>query len=381
MAHVSKAIAVLAMAGAGVAFAQQGASGVRSWQVLGRAMQNERKITCKCLILCRDSMSSEMMNVWTEQSADGHLKLTVLGPLSRQGITSIDNGHEWITYRPDENRVMVEASPREEETERTTRNRLSLAERNYTLNVENDSTIIAGRKCYSLKAIAKHPEMPARIYGIDKEKGYLLRMEVVTRGESKATLDTKEIEFPRSIPDEDFELEPHDHARMVTYDAPLTISVSRETKQVVGFRPAVPQSLPYGFVVEAPQIVEGKNGKFIAVRITDGLVNATVYEWPDHKKGQKMREASSSEDRSVNGIKLQLKSEMPKTVEGGLLDCFVREALKKVESCLIRNRNAEPLDLDRVLNFEEETNRETGAEGKASDCYSNVYAIVLIDVE
>ncbi len=380
MAHASKFIVGALVAAASYAQAQSSSFLTRPWELLGGAMQNQRKVTCKCLILCRDPMNSDsLMDVWSEQY-DGKLKLTVLSPLSSQGITSIDNGHEWLTYRPDENRLMIESSPREEETERNEASRIRLAERNYTLSFAPQCTVVAGKKCYELHAVAKHSEMPERVYDVDKSKDFLLRMEIVGRDDRKVMLDTKEIEYPRSISDEDFELAPHGEAKVVTYAAPVTLAINKDTKQVLGFRPAVPQSLPFGFVVEAPQVVDGKSGKFMAVRITDGLVNATVYEWPDTKKGAKARNVSE-DDRSANGVKLRVKGELPREVQGGLLDCFIREALKRVESCLIRSRTSETLNLNEALNCPEETNREDEAHTGTADVYSNLYAIVMIDVE
>lgn len=381
MAHIKKALVVLALLSAGAAFAQTGAQAIKCWQLLGKAMENQRKVTCKGLILCPDPMNPDsLLSVWSEQVGGGQLKMTVLNPLSSQGITSLDNGHDWITYTPDQNRLMIEASPREEETERTERNRIRLAETNYILSLVPDVEV-AGRRCHELKAVAKHPEMPVRLYAIDKQKDYLLRMLSVSPGDRRILLDTKSIDFPHSIPDEDFELEPHSDAHMVTYAAPVTITINKETKQVVGFRPAVPSSLPFGFVVEAPQVVESRNGKFLAVRITDGLANATVYEWSDHKNQPRARVASQSDYKSANGIRIRVKSDLPRQVEGGLLDCFIKEALKRVESCLIPKRDVETLDLKPALNCPEETNREDAAHRSSAEDLSEIYAIVLIDVE
>jgi outer membrane lipoprotein-sorting protein len=321
--------------------------------------------------------SNSLMDVWSEQD-DGRLKLTVLSPLSSQGITSIDNGHEWITYLPDENRVMVESSPRQEETDRTELNRIHLAERNYELNVSDDDIEIAGRSCVQLRAKSKHGQMPERLYGIDKDKGYLLKMEVLAGRESKVMLDTKEIEFPKSIPDDDFELEPHRTARTVPYGAPLTVSIDKG-KQIMGFQPYVPGALPYGFVVEAPQVVEGKKGKFMAVRITDGLANATVYEWPESRDTKKHKQ--SIKVRTAKGLRFQMQGELPAAVQDGLLECFVREALKKVESSLLQMGTEETLRLNRALNSPEEANRETSGKDRSSASRSQFYAIVLIDVE
>ncbi len=385
MAHVKKALLVLALASAGAAFAQTGGQAIKCWQLLGRAMDNQRKVTCKGLILCPDPMNPEsLLSVWSEQVGGGQLKMTVLNPLSSQGITSLDNGHDWITYTPDQNRLMIEASPREEETERTEKARIRLAETNYALSLVPDIEV-AGRKCRELKAVAKHPDMPVRLYAIDKQKDYLLRMLTVSPGDRRILLDTKSIDFPHSIPDDDFELEPHSDAHMVTYAAPVTITINKETKQVMGFRPAVPSSLPFGFVVEAPQVVQSRNGKFLAVRITDGLANATVYEWSDQKDQKKnqprARVVSESEYKSANGVRMRVKSDLPPQVERGLLDCFIQEALKRVESCLVPQQDSETLDLDKTLNCPEETNREDAAQRSSAGDLSEIYAIVLIDVE
>jgi hypothetical protein len=323
------------------------------WSIFARTMENHRKVPCKCLIWRRDMFhaDSPLMEMWTEQSSRGELKLTVLSPLTEQGVTSIDDGHQWITYRPDDNKLIIEASPRKDE--RKTKDRINLTQKNYDLIVEPTEPLIAGRRAYSFLAMAKHLEMPARRFCIDKKKDFLLRIEVIDDHGCRLMLDTKNIDFPSDVAHDDFALVPHESPEVETYPAPVTVSLTKEIRHSLGFKPCMPEDLPFGFVVDQPQLVEGKNDKYLAIRLTDGLVSATVYEW-NGRKHNAGPEGISRTDKSANGLKLRFMGEVPDRVSTGLLDRFVKEALKKVESCLIKLSPMETLDPCHALNSSEE---------------------------
>ncbi|HEY3781328.1 MAG TPA: hypothetical protein VGL56_09620 [Fimbriimonadaceae bacterium] len=351
----------------------------QAWSIFARAMENHRKIPCKCLIWRRDMVQADspLIEMWTEQSAEGELKLTVLSPLSEQGVTSVDDGNQWITYRPDDNRIMVETSPRRDS--KKTGNRINLAQKNYELIVEPSEPLIAGRRAYSFLAMAKHSEMPARRFCIDKKKDFLLRVEVMDNTGCKVMLDTKTIDFPIEVPREDFALAPHESTEVETYPAPITVSLNKEIQRELGFKPCVPEDLPFGFVVDQPQLVEGNGDKYLAIRLTDGLVSATVYEW-NGKKHHSGPQGPSKSEKSANGVKLRFMGEVPDQVSSGLMDKFVKEALKKVESCLVKVSPLETLDPRQALNSSEEANKE-GCLEKTFGLSIDEPALILIEVD
>lgn len=349
----------LALAGLAAAQARAPYPPVGAWDLLGRTMETYRHVACKSLIMHRDPMArDQMMEIWSEQSADGHLKLTVLGPLTFQGVISVDNGHQWMTYHPDEHEVFVQSSPREEGTGNPAK-RMRLARHNYALQIEERAPVVAGRRCICLLAQAKHPEMPDRRYYIDPKKKYLLRMEIVSNGQPKVMLDTRNITYMEDVPEEDFELDPPDTAKLVTLSTPVRIDPGALAKGLVGFKPAVPKDLPFGFVVESPELVKGDDQRYIAVRITDGLVSATIYE-ANRKRGK-----LGPYDRTVKSVGLRAVGELPSEVRKKLLDAFVKDLLKSLQPGALEVGPGETFRQPEALNIEQSTNVST-AHGCAS---------------
>ena len=323
----------------------------QAWSLLSRTMEFDRFTACRGVIERRDTLcSGSVMRIWAEQSGDGKLKLSVLGPLSQQGITSVDDGQQWITYHPDCNQVFVQPSPRLNSA--STEGRINIAKRNYTLEVSNHHHKVAGRKVYCLVAIPKHPEMPARRYCIDEQKPFLLRMEVVGKDGGKVMLDTKQIEFPEAVPEKEFVLQAAKLAKLVPLREPSRTALGKRAKRAVGFSPAIPSALPFGFVVQHPEVTGSGSKKILAVRITDGLVNATVYEWDNKRNPQQCLGGDCSHDRAAKGIGMRVVGEMPELVLVKLLDTFIREALKSAGPYLALSQ-PETLKLCETLNLEQ----------------------------
>src|SRR5256714_883424 len=240
----------------------------QAWSLLSHTMEFDRFTACRGVIERRDTLcSGTPMRIWAEQSGDGKLRLWVLAPLSQQGITSIDDGRQWMTYHPDGNKVYVQLSPRLASA--STSGRIGVARRNYSLEVQPGHRKVAGRKVYAIIAIPKHAEMPARRYCIDQSKPFLLRMEVLSKDGSKMMLNTKQIEFPEAVPAEEFELQPGNVAKLVPLREPSRTGSNENVKRAVGFQPAIPSVLPFGFVIQHPEVGDCNNKKIVAVRITD----------------------------------------------------------------------------------------------------------------
>ena len=124
------------------------------------------------------------------------------------------------------------------------------------------------------------------------------------------------------------------------------------------------------------------NKKIVAVRITDGLVNATVYEWNSKHDPRQSLGGDCSHDRSVKGIGMRLVGEVPELVLVKLLDSFIREALKSAGPYLAYGAQPETLKLCETLNLEqkgfgEDRNYTEVSPILITDDY--VYAIVEIE--
>lgn len=256
-----------------------------------------------------------------EQSADGFERHTILQPLSMQGVTSVDDGRTWMTYWPDERRVLSQESPRRSLADAD--ERVNLADKNYNLRVASE-TMIAGRRALCVAAEPRNREMSERRFYIDSETSFLLRIE---RGRSGAEFDvlfdTKAISFPKRIPK--CELFSKSDVRIIERDPPVTIRPGTNVREIVGFEPVVPQSLPLGFVVHAAQITGEDSRRFIAIRITDGLVNATVYQFDGHRE-RSGRGESRDRGSEANGIRFRVVGDLSEPAKEKILSRFVRDS-------------------------------------------------------
>src|SRR2546423_5961240 len=131
----------------------------QAWSLLSHTMEFDRFTACRGVIERRDTLcSGTPMRIWVEQSGDGKLKLSVLAPLSQQGITSVDDGRQWMTYHPDGNKVYVQLSPRLAGA--STNGRIGVARRNYSLEVQPGHRKVAGRKSYAIIVETKNTAKP-----------------------------------------------------------------------------------------------------------------------------------------------------------------------------------------------------------------------------
>lgn len=268
---------------------------------------------------------SAAMQVKVEQK-DGNIKVTILQPLSMAGVTSVDDGKNWRTYLPDQNRMLVQQSPRLQA--QSIRERLALAEQNYQFTIERD-TNIAGRRAACIAAIPRTKDMPLRRYYVDRETAILLRMETVVDNRQETQLDTKHIRFPKDMGPVDFQMKFFgEQPRRIDCPSPLKISSAPKAKPNLGFMPSIPSKLPMGFIVQQPQIAGGGEFRFAAIRLTDGLVNGTVYQWTGKQDDLPRAFRPQKGDKQAKGVWFRFVGDIPEPAKGQLLDLFVREAMK-----------------------------------------------------
>ena len=254
----------------------------------------------------------------------GSSKTTVLSPLPVQGVTTIDDGRKWSTYIPDENRLLIQDSPK-----RHFRLRTEAAGHNYRFTSENLGSV-AGRKAVTVLAVPKSPEMPTRRYWIDSEYALMLRMELIKEGGRRTVMmDTKAIEF-RTVADDALTLNPSADVRRIILESPERFRTAGEAASQVGFKPSFPGPLPYGFIVAEPQIIGDKGERFVAIRLSDGLASATVYQW---RAGARNPVPCTDMElvREAKGLRMRMVGDLPEAVLARLLDAFVREALKGLQ--------------------------------------------------
>ena len=273
----------------------------------------------------RGSDCSTLMKV--EQSKLGKTKMSILQPLSQQGVTSVDDGEVWVTYLPDQRRLISQGSPRKRIGDASSR--LDIAERNYSLAIRDGETI-AGRKTTCVEALPKFKEMHARRYYLDVDTDYLLRLETISPlGVKSLALDTRYVSFPQVLPASLFKLQPMGDVRRIELPGPQPLDANG--RAILGFDPIQPQNLPFGFVVTQQQLVGERDKKFAAVRLSDGFVDATVYQWDAKGKSPFPK---SGREREVRGIRIRLVGELPENVLFRLLEQFIKETMGLLSSQL-----------------------------------------------
>ncbi|MEQ1821522.1 MAG: hypothetical protein ABL949_03345 [Fimbriimonadaceae bacterium] len=325
---VSVALLTVGLASAQNTFPKPGGFSSRSASIaslLFKSLGGSRSLNVEGIVLKRNSRASDPIQLKLEQSSSGATKLTVLAPLCDQGIVNYEDGKIWKTYIPSEKRLELMSAPNRDSNLDFRRD---LSSRNYRFSSEPGEPI-AGRKTIIIYANPRNPEMPSRRYSLDAAKQYLLRVETEFDGERKVLHDTVAISFPTSNNVTDIEKEIVQNVRRVEKSPPISWSEPKAVQNLVGFKPTIPANLPCGFEVIDRQLA-GDRAKFVAIRISDGLANATVYQISAKSQFGTTESSgrSSNNRREANGIRFRLSGDLPDSVTKRILDFFVREAIK-----------------------------------------------------
>lgn len=295
--------------------------------LLFSAMDKGRYLSVEGIILRRNSTRDPGMMQLRLAQATGISKTVVLSPLPFQGVTTLDDGQNWTTYIPDENRIVIQSSPRL--MGGNSRRKRAAAE-SYRFDSDTGESI-AGRKSIMVIATPKNPDMPVRRYWIDSDYPFILKMDVMQQGGSKVLLDTKAVTFEVQLPEDTFRITPATGVRRIYLESPEKIRSTESVKALVGFSPAFPRDLPYGFVIQEGQIVGDKSERFVALRLTDGLASATLYQWPLTRRNPVPCNDKKSV-REAAGLRMRLVGDLPDAVVTKLIEAFVRELTKGLQT-------------------------------------------------
>jgi len=141
---------------------------------------------------------------------------------------------------------------------------------------------IAGRAAYLIVVKPKsHRHGPTRKFWVDTEKWIKLKTEdIAPDGSVASTSYYTEIDFVNSISDEKFR-----------FDAPPGVRVEREAgppgalpldkaREMVKFRILEPAHLPPGFKFVGASVMPFREGKFVALRYSDGVTSFSLFQTP-----------------------------------------------------------------------------------------------------
>lgn len=298
--------------------------------LLRKSMGRKFPVNVVAVILQRDPAAEGVyQRVKVTRSADGRIRHSVLQPLRVAGVESVDNGEVMRTYLPDRRSVIVQDSAQRINAD--VEKRLGLARQNYVLSLSS-APRIAGRSTVCVTAEPKSNELFTRRYYLDEKTGYPLKLEVDDgKAEPSTVFHTLAIEFPASLKDGVFEMSTlPGRVHEIRYSRPQAVTSKTQAQNVVGFRPVLPDRLPMGFQVQEMQLNGGDEWRSVVVRLTDGLVRATVYQY--RTEGRKVEAIEDCTSLDVNGIRFMLVSDLPDGVRQRLLQAFIAQA--KADSTL-----------------------------------------------
>lgn len=261
-----------------------------------------------------------------ERSKSGKVRVTVLQPARVAGTVSVDDGVRTRAYLPGQRVLLDQVSALQER--QSPRERMDLAERNYTLTIGGKRRI-AGRDAVLVIAKPRHPGIDERRYTLDAKTGFPLRLDTISpSGGSTMVFEVRDVSYPKALHPTTFEVRPSNEVKYVMYPRPKYVSEESEARRTMGFQPRVPSRLPLGFQVQRMYVDTSREWKRFAVRVGDGLVFAVVYQWVPEGASQLIRPAVQANSVEVNGIWMMAASnDLSAAAKDRLLSAFVGRSL------------------------------------------------------
>ncbi len=260
-----------------------------------------------------------------ENNVAGQQCMTILAPMAIQGQVFLDDGSKYLQYLPDENRLYETKSPSAYFP--NARDRMTIAEKNYTFSFGKGPKI-AGRKVIYIVATPKDADMPTRRYGIDEKTSVMLRIESIINNTTTVFIDTRAIEFKQNGALGDLSIKPAAGVRRIKMQEPIRVTSNSAALSMTGMTPIIPPSLPGGFVARDPEIIKANSEQFLAIRLTDGLVMATIYQLNAKGASGSAQLTQVSLERVYGNVRFAVGGDIPESVMRRLLTTFVAEASK-----------------------------------------------------
>lgn len=280
------------------------------------------KQNVRAIISQRNENVTQSISV--EMSSDGKRRQIVVAPLRYQGYELVDDGITTKTYSPDDRIVTIQPSGRTLPVD--ARKLMALIDRNYDLRVEGHDRV-AGRMAVIIAAVPKNGDLETRCYTIDEKTGYLLRLETCRDNGAKTLhFETKAVSFPSDFAEDTFQFD--DSAPSITRHQKMEHrcvkpSESGKLRGELGFEPVMPQDLPNGFEIQELQTTATAAVPALAVRVTDGLAKATIYQWKNRNGGSNQIPEGTLV-RSNGRMTFMISGDLSREVKESLIQAFVK---------------------------------------------------------
>ncbi len=300
----------------------------RARQLILRTLDKTYSNNVSAVIIQRTAENhGTFQNVQVQISKDGKVRQCVIYPLSMQGVETIDDGKQSATFLPDENLVLVQESPRLLPNDIMTR--INLTVRNYGLRLGGTSNI-AGQRATIVIATPLAKDLEGRRYHIDERTGFLLQLETLdASGVARLAFKAQQVTYPANISAQTFAIDLTARAgKKIVYRRRSALFGGEKGAPDVGFEPALPQSLPYGFEVQDAQVNDTGNFRSVAVRFTDGLVKGTVYQY-SLATAAKMKAMVGTTVGDGAGIRFVVAADVPEAVRKKILAKFIDQAKRE----------------------------------------------------
>ncbi len=249
-------------------------------------------------------------------------QFTILQPISSQGVASIDDGKTLRNYFPDKKQIVVQPSP--VIFGAPLNERMKLIQKNYSVTLSAPTTV-AGRPVSVVTMTAKAPQIPNRRLSIDAKENALLRYELLEGNTvSLVLVETLAVDYPSTPRRKPFEFSAAKAVNIVRTWGPKPITDIKFAAAAVGFEPRLTKSLPYGFTVQAQQMVGEAKDPFVSIRLSDGMSMATVYQWDPKRYEQGAPAGMKAQFKDRFGIAFQAIGDAPSMALTELARVFSR---------------------------------------------------------
>jgi outer membrane lipoprotein-sorting protein len=288
-----------------------------------KSLRERFEFNLVAIVSQQDSSGSCYDTLKVVRSSDGKIRHTFLAPICMQGICSLDDGTHSFIYWPDEKRLVKQDSrPKGDDNKRV----ISLALHNYSFKYEG-SCEVAGRKTNCVIATPYATELEVRRYFLDAKTAYPLKLETLgSGGQSVVKFETKDVQFPASLDSRIFSLRTLGEVENMERRRPSDVDPNGAAA-IMGFTPIMPRGLPLGFEVQEVQQDVANNWHALIVRLSDGLVRATLYEWKSEGSKDACVKIFEKHSQTLHrGIRLVILADLPEDLRERLLEAFIADA-------------------------------------------------------
>lgn len=286
----------------------------------------EARSRTKAVLIQVQSMpgkSSSSVTVKVEMDGAGRMRRTLLQPLRVANSLSIDDGSSWISLAPDEKVARVQ--PSVDMVSDSITSRMNLIRTNYSVQAARGPEI-AGRSTVLLVCRPKsNRELPVRRIFIDQKNFLMLRLELEEPGRAPERLvDTTVAEFPTKVDPDRFKVSVPAGYTVERCTPTVRLTDPQRASKLVGFAPKIPTELPFGFSVEHYEVIRpGPTSGLLALRLSDGFVTLTAYQWASNDVKTRFP-SQQSKIIQANGLKMVVIGQLDRRILNMIIEQFTQ---------------------------------------------------------